>query len=144
MAEEHVLLRFPLRPRIRIGAIVERCPALGAIAASLPPEGDPSRAEHERVLAQAFMLLRHLPDVSREEADAALDHGASPDAVADEELGRLFHGNEELYELWRVVWTDEVDQSLIAFGRYCVALVARLYRMEPQILREREAEAAIA
>ncbi|HTM68979.1 MAG TPA: hypothetical protein VL426_06815 [Candidatus Binatia bacterium] len=138
------VLRFPLKARMRVRAIVERCPALGAVADRLPPEGDGARCAHERVLAQAFTLLLHLPEVSREEADVALGHEASAEDVTVEELARLHEGNAELYEIWRCVWAEEADEALRAFGRYCVALIARLYRLEPHIRRERLAEAAIA
>lgn len=144
MPDVHGVLRFPLRPKMRIRAMVERCPALGAVADRLPGAEGSAYDEHERVLAQAFMLLRHLPDVTREEADDALSHAASADAVADEELGRLWDENAELYELWQCVWSGESDQALIAFGRYCVALIARLYRLEPLITAERRPEAASA
>lgn len=127
-----IVLRFPLQPRIRIKAIIGRCPALGAVAARLPPEDDALYGEHERVLAQALTLLLHLPDLTREQADLVLDHAASPEAITIEELGYLHHDPDkaDLYEVWRDVWDAEEDERVRNFARYCVALIARLYRME--------------
>ncbi|MEY4744461.1 MAG: hypothetical protein RL272_406 [Candidatus Parcubacteria bacterium] len=126
------VLRFPLLPRMRILQIIERCPALGAIAARLPAEDDPRRVDCERVLAQAFTLLLHLPDVTREQADAALDHSAGAEAVTVEELARILRDPEtaERYEIWRAVWESEDDPQTRTFARYCVALMSRLYRLE--------------
>ncbi|HTK04373.1 MAG TPA: hypothetical protein VL500_02220 [Candidatus Eisenbacteria bacterium] len=142
-AEANVL-RFPLRTRMRIRAIVERCPAMGAVAARLPEDGDPARDECERMLARAFTLLLHLPDLTREEADAALDHEAGAEETAAEELAWLCQGNEELYAIWREVWADVEDAAVRGFARYAVALIARLYRLECLIRRERAAEAVLS
>jgi len=140
------VLRFPLRSRMRIKAIIERCPAMGAIAARLPEDGDPSRDGCEQVLARAFVLLLHLPDITREEADAALDHDAGIEETTTEELARLCHdsGKEELYGIWREVWVDVEDAGVRRFARYSVALISRLYRLECLIKRERAAVAVLS
>ncbi len=126
------VLGFPLLPRMRIRAIIERCPALGAVASRLPPEDDERRIESERVLAQAFTLLLHLPSLTREQADVALGHSTDAEALAAEELAFVLHDPDkaELYEVWRDVWAAEDDRGTRQFARYCVALIARLYRME--------------
>lgn len=139
------VLRFPLPPKMRIRAIIARCPALGAVAARLPAEDDVLRGECERVLAQAFTLLLHLPDLTREEADAVLDHSAGVDETAAEELARLHQDTEtaERYEIWREVWAGEDEPRTRSFARYCVALIARLYRLECVAQMERREEQAL-
>ncbi len=132
------ILRFPLLPKMRIRAIVERCPALGAVAAKLPPEDDVLRGECERVLAQAFTLLLHLPGLTREQADVVLDHGTDAETLTTDELALVLHDpdKQELYEVWREAWAGEDDPATRGFARYCVALIARLYRMEHFARRE--------
>lgn len=126
------ILRFPLLPKMRIKAIVERCPALGAVAARLPPEDAADRGDCERVLAQAFTLLLHLPGLTREQADVVLDHETDVETLTAEELAYVHHDPDKaaLYEVWREAWACEDDPATRRFARYCVALIARLYRME--------------
>lgn len=133
------LLKFPLLPRMRIRAIIERCPALGAVADRLPSEDAAERGGCERVLAQAFTLLLHLPDITREQADVILRHSADVETLTEEELAYVLHDPDkaERYDVWREVWADEDDPETRRFARYCVALIARLYRMEHFALRER-------
>lgn len=140
------VLPFPLLPKMRIWAIIDRCPALGAVAARLPAEDDVLRGESERVLAQAFTLLLHLPDLTREEADRVLDHSAGIEEVAAEELSYLHHDPEktERYDIWREVWAGEDDPRIRAFARYCIALIARLYRLECVAKVERNEEGALS
>ncbi|HSD12671.1 MAG TPA: hypothetical protein VLC10_03870, partial [Patescibacteria group bacterium] len=103
-----------------------------AVASRLPPEDDERRIESERVLAQAFTLLLHLPSLTREQADVALDHSTDAETLTAEELAYVCHDPDksELYEIWREAWSGEDDPGTRRFARYCVALIARLYRME--------------
>jgi hypothetical protein len=147
MAEgDATVLRFPLKTRMRIKAIVERCPAMGAVAARLPDNGDTLRDGCERMLARAFTLLLHLPDLTREEADVLLDHDAGIEETTLEELTRLSQDPEkvELYIVWREVWADVEDADIRRFARYVVALIARMYRLECHVKRERAAEAVLS
>ena len=89
------------------------------------------------------MLLLHLPDLTRGEADAALDHEAGVEETTVEELARLCQDadKQDLYAIWREVWADVEDAGVKRFARYAVALIARLYRLECHIKRERTADA---
>ncbi len=144
--ETATVLAFPLSPRLRIRALTARCPALDAIVARLPSDGDPSRPACERALAAVFTRLLYLPDLTYDEAAAALDHAASQDAVTVEELALLYHDPDarERYDLWREVWLAERDPETCRATRYYFALLNRLYRMEYLFRRERQADAPAA
>ena len=128
------VFHLPTSPRFRIAEIVAACPALGAIAERLPTGA--KLVEHERILSELFQRLLHSPGLTYEQAQELLDHGASPDAVADEEMAWLLADSdtELLYAWWREVWEPEEDQELRRGARYYAGLLARLYRLERQIM----------
>jgi hypothetical protein len=141
MERRGVVIGFPLSARKRIELLTERCPAFGAIAERLPPAAHPLRPTCERLLAKVFTRVLHLPDVTRDEASALLDHDASADDVATEELERLRSdpATEDRHALLAELWDGEVEPAHRRVTRYYAALVARLYRLEPHVLRERSA-----
>ncbi len=131
------VFHLPLSPRRRIAEIVSACPALAAISERLPD--DQKKTAHERLLSELFQRLLHAPGLDLDTARELLDHDAPAESVADEEMAWLLADPDTrlLYDWWREIWEPLADPDLRRAARYYAGLLARLYRLERQLIVER-------
>jgi len=116
-------------PRDVIVAAIASNPALQAIMAYLPCKPG-LRHQCELHLAGLFSRLRYVPGLPREKAALLLEHAQSRNQIIYTEL-RWFADDTEpaLNAAWRQVISEERDQQVKDHVLYCIALLARLYRL---------------
>lgn len=93
----------------------------------------------EQLLAGLLERVVWLPRMSRADAENLVDAGLeSRDALIIAEIGdmRANAKARDLLALWKDVWDLAETEELREAVMYAAALLWRLYRLEPQVLRE--------
>ncbi len=128
-AELSLRVRQPTSPRDAIVAAIATHPALQALMVYLPCK-PALRRRCEAHLADLFGRLHHVPVLTRQTAAFLVEHAQSRNQIIYDEL-RWFPDETEpaINAAWMKVISEEADQQVKDHVLYCIALLARLYRL---------------
>lgn len=108
-------------------------PAYRPLVDRLKEEPRAIRARCARQLAELFRRRLYTLDLTEVQARTILVHKESKERFIAAEFLRMQADEKwkSIYGMWRPLWCDVADTDVRTFIRYAVAMLARLYYLEP-------------
>lgn len=108
-------------------------PAYRPLVDRLKEEPRAIRARCARQLAELFRNRLYSLDLTERQARTILAHKESENLFVAAEFLRMQADEKwkSIYGMWRPLWCDVADTDVRTFTRYAVAMLARLYYLEP-------------
>lgn len=113
--------------------MADEVPAYRPLVEMLNEEPRATRARCAERLSELFRRGMYSLDLTESQARTILKHKESRKLFVASEFLRMQASERwmSVYRMWRPIWNDVSDTGVRAFAQYAVAMLARLYYLEP-------------